>query len=200
MKITTVHNLIKWTKNKKSNWPTILKKIKNNPKTNWKKMNNIAIKWMTWQLYWKNSRKAQWLTTQKMKKVLKNMQKARMVKYFYFKMTSLPKSKALHIKTSKNLIVNKTWMIWACYLHRNIKAKFAKIKTFLIAVQTISKLKAFKIPIMELTRLKDLLRGISKAQLEKEEETLAWVLAPKKIKTICNLTIRSLSQILTMCR
>ena len=53
---------------------------------------------------------------------------------------------------------------------------------------------------MELTRLKDLLRGISKAQLEKEEETLAWVLAPKKIKTICNLTIRNLSQILTMCR
>ena len=43
-----------------------------------------------------------------MKKALKNMQKARMVKYFYFKMTSLPKSKALHIKTSKNLIVNKT--------------------------------------------------------------------------------------------
>jgi hypothetical protein len=135
-----------------------------------------------------------------MKKVLKNMQKARMVKYFYFKMTSLPKSRALHIKTSKNLIVNKTWMIWACYLHRNIKAKFAKIKTSWIAAQTILKLKAFKIPIMELTRLKDLLRGISKAQLEKEEETLAWVLAPKKIKTICNLTIRNLSQILTMCR
>jgi hypothetical protein len=137
--------------------------------------------------------------TQKMKKALKNMQKARMVKYFYFKMTSLPKSKALHIKTSKNLIINKTLMIWACYLHRNIKAKFAKIKTFWIAAQTISKLKAFKIQIMELTRLKDLLRGISKAQLEKEEETLAWVLAPKKIKTICNLTIRNLSQILTMC-
>jgi len=54
----------------------------------------------------------------------------------------------------------------------NIAIKFAKIKTLSTAAQTISRPRAFKMLIMELMRLKDLIRGISRAPLGKGEGTL----------------------------
>lgn len=43
---------------------------------------------------------------------------------------------------------------------------------------------------MKLMKLKELIRDISKALLEKEDEILDWVLVLKKIKTIYNTNLK----------